>query len=115
MDISPGTRPHSTDPKKLNKKEDPSEDALISLRRGNKIVIGGRGRKGNGKERSWRGTEGASALGVGKTRERSRESVEWMEICSRWGRASGESLESTRDVGWGRHPGINAGDLSRDA
>jgi hypothetical protein len=39
---------HPTDPKKLNKKESPSEDALISLRRGNKIVIGGRGWDGTG-------------------------------------------------------------------
>jgi hypothetical protein len=30
---------HSTDPKILNKKEGPSENALISLRKGNKIVI----------------------------------------------------------------------------
>jgi hypothetical protein len=29
----------STDPKKLNNKEFPREDALISLRRGNKIDI----------------------------------------------------------------------------
>jgi hypothetical protein len=33
---------HSTDPKKLNKNEGTSEDASISLRRGNKIVIRGR-------------------------------------------------------------------------
>ena len=32
-----------TDPKKLNKKKVPSKDASISLRRRNKIVIGGRG------------------------------------------------------------------------
>ena len=30
---------YSTDPKKLSKKEGQSEDARISLRRGNKIVI----------------------------------------------------------------------------
>jgi hypothetical protein len=34
--------PHSTDPKKLNKKEGTNEDAWIAFRRGNKIVIGGR-------------------------------------------------------------------------
>ena len=43
---------HPTVPKKLNKKEDPSEDASISLRRGNKIkeADGGRemGSGGNG-------------------------------------------------------------------
>jgi hypothetical protein len=42
---------HSTDPKKLNKKEGWNEDAWISLRRGNKIVIGGRWREGTWWER----------------------------------------------------------------
>jgi hypothetical protein len=36
------------DPKKFNKKEEPSEDALIPLRRGNKMTIGGRGKEGPG-------------------------------------------------------------------
>jgi hypothetical protein len=35
---------HPTDSKKLNKKEGPNEDASIPLRRGNKIITGGRGR-----------------------------------------------------------------------
>ena len=34
-----------TDAKKLNKKEGPSKNILIYLRRGNKIVIGGRERE----------------------------------------------------------------------
>jgi hypothetical protein len=38
---------HATDPKKLNKKEDPSKDAQISLRR-NKIIIGSRWGEGTG-------------------------------------------------------------------
>jgi hypothetical protein len=42
---------HPTDPKKPNKKEDPSEDASILLRRGNKIIMGARGREGPGWER----------------------------------------------------------------
>jgi hypothetical protein len=50
-----------SDPKKLNKKEDTSEDACISLRRGNKIVLGGRwrelGGRGDGK-----GSEGVQDL-----------------------------------------------------
>jgi hypothetical protein len=37
---------HSTDPKKL-KKNDSRKDALITLRRGHTIVIGGRGMEGN--------------------------------------------------------------------
>jgi hypothetical protein len=36
---------HSTDPNKLNKKEDTIEDAGISLRGGNKIIIRDRWRK----------------------------------------------------------------------
>ena len=33
-----------TDPKRLHKKEDPSEDTSITLRRGIKIIMGGKGR-----------------------------------------------------------------------
>jgi hypothetical protein len=60
---------NSTDPKKLNKKEDPSEDACFTLckgnnnnNKGNKIVIGSRGREGSGCE--W----GEGESGVGKSR-----------------------------------------------
>ena len=42
-----------SDPKKLNKKEDTSEDACISLRRGNKIVLGGRWRAETEWEKGW--------------------------------------------------------------
>jgi hypothetical protein len=37
-----------TDQKKLNKKEGQSDDVLLLLRRGNKIVMGGRVREGPG-------------------------------------------------------------------
>ena len=37
-----------TDPKKLNEKEGPSEDASIPLRRENKIIMEGRRREGLG-------------------------------------------------------------------
>ena len=40
-----------TDSIKFNKKEGPSEDASISLRREKKIIIGGRRRKGPGWKR----------------------------------------------------------------
>jgi hypothetical protein len=40
---------------KLNKREGPQEDTSISLRRGNKIIMGGRGRKRSGWERGQRG------------------------------------------------------------
>jgi hypothetical protein len=36
---------YPTEPKKLNKKQGPSEDVSIPLRRGNKIIMGGRGRR----------------------------------------------------------------------
>jgi hypothetical protein len=45
---------YPTDPKTLNKREGPSKDAWITVRRGNKTVIGGRGREnwvGEGSER----------------------------------------------------------------
>ena len=57
---------HSTDSKKLNKKEGPSEDASILLRRGDKIIMGGRERgwdldeeragSENGQDQIWRET-----------------------------------------------------------
>jgi hypothetical protein len=40
-----------TDSKKFNKKEGPSEDASISLRRGNKIIRGCRSRERPGWEK----------------------------------------------------------------
>ena len=45
---------HSTDTKKLNKKEDPSKEAWVSLRRENKMVLRGRWKEGTGKEEVWR-------------------------------------------------------------
>jgi hypothetical protein len=44
---------HPTGPKKLNKKEGPSEDASIPLRKRNKIIKRVRGREGTGWERWW--------------------------------------------------------------
>jgi hypothetical protein len=37
---------HPTDHKKLNKEEGPSEDVLVPLRRGKKIIMGSRRREG---------------------------------------------------------------------
>jgi hypothetical protein len=53
-----------TEPKKLNKKEGPSEDILISLRM-EKIVIGERWSKKNGWERELQGEWGESSVGWG--------------------------------------------------
>ena len=47
---------------KLSKKEDQSVDALISLRRGKKIVMGGRGRKGLGSREGSRGKRGGDQV-----------------------------------------------------
>jgi hypothetical protein len=49
---------HSTDPKKLNKKEGQSKEGRISLRRGNKIVIRCKWREGSGKEGEKKGMGG---------------------------------------------------------
>jgi len=49
VDISPKVQhTHYTTHKKLNKNEGQSVDASIPLRRGNKIIMGGRGREGPG-------------------------------------------------------------------
>jgi hypothetical protein len=51
VDISPKVQNiHDTThrPYEVNKKESPSEDVSIPLRKGNKIIIGGRGILGRG-------------------------------------------------------------------
>jgi hypothetical protein len=40
---------YPTDPKKLNKKEDPNEGASIPLRMGSKLIMRGRGKEGPGR------------------------------------------------------------------
>jgi hypothetical protein len=66
-------RIYPTDPKKLNKKEGPREDASISLRRGKKIITGGRGREASEWESGERGEEGQGQV-WGMRQERSPES-----------------------------------------
>lgn len=65
---------YPTDAKKLNKKEGrPMRfNAGISLRRGNKIAFGDRGRKGTGWGRGWKGGWGM----LGELRIRCREGQE---------------------------------------
>jgi len=46
---------HSANPKKLNKNEDLSEDAFISVRRRNEIRVGGRYNEETGFEKGWGG------------------------------------------------------------
>ena len=56
---------------KFNNKESPSEDASVSLRRENKILMRGRARKGPESERGKRGEREAES-GMGETGEKPR-------------------------------------------
>jgi len=70
--------PHSTDPVTLKKKEGPSEDARMSLRRGNKIIMGGRRREGTGWGRKMgRGMGGVQNQMWGETRESQEVKGKW--------------------------------------
>ena len=83
-----------SDPKKLNKKEGPSKDASIPLRRGNKIVMGGRGKKELGGRGEREGNRGAGS-GMGRDRregQRARRMSENMQLPGPGlGRISGKS------------------------
>ena len=77
--------------------------------------MGGRGRDGPRWESARRGGKG-SGSGMGGKQERSPEGQEnkWKHAADRvW--VWGESLESPRDLGWGRLSGLNVGDLSSHA
>jgi hypothetical protein len=65
-----------TDHMKLNKKEDQSVDASVLLRRGNKIITGGRGREGPGQEKRGGGEMGQDRVRYGKRQERIPEGQE---------------------------------------
>ena len=61
---------HSTDPRRLERKEGTSKDAQVSLGRGNKIVLRGRWREGTGWKRRlggecWWGSESGVGRGWG--------------------------------------------------
>ena len=76
----------------LNKKEGPSEDASISLRKGNKIIMGGRGREGLG----GRGEGEGGQNQLWGRQKRSPKGWETLEIC--------------RDLEYKRISGLNVGD-----
>jgi hypothetical protein len=59
---------HCTHSKKLAKNDCPSEDARISLRRWNKIVIGSWWKEGTQWEIKWEGNDTESGLGVKRDR-----------------------------------------------
>jgi hypothetical protein len=68
---------HPTDQMKLNKKEEPSEDVWITLRRENQIIIGVR----KGREVGGEGN-GGDRIRCGESQKRGPG--EWIEICSGW-------------------------------
>jgi hypothetical protein len=90
---------HSTDPKKINKKEGPSEDASILFRKGNKIIMGGRGREGLGCER---GGDKRGRIRYGNRQERGPEGQEneWKYLAAWGGRVGGGEVGDGR-AGWG--------------
>ena len=71
---------HATDPKKLNKKESPSEDAWISLRRGNEAVIGHKWKERTEWEGEWGKEWGVKDHVWGGTGEMTRWPWKGMEI-----------------------------------
>jgi len=83
-----------TDLKKFIRKEGPSEDTSIPLRRGNKIIIGGRGKK----ERSWR--RGRVRCKVRQERSPEGQENEWKYAHT----GVGVIIESPRDLGYKRLP-----------
>jgi hypothetical protein len=79
---------HFIDPEKLNKKKGPSEEACISLRRGNKIVIKDRWKEGTGKEGEWE----IQYQVWGRAGEMAKYPRKWKEILQRarsWGTSPG--------------------------
>lgn len=56
--------------------------ASILHKRGNKVITGGRGRKGAGRERGGGGEKGGQDQVLEEAGEKYRESVNWIETCS---------------------------------
>jgi hypothetical protein len=73
-----------TDHVKLNKKEGQSMDASIPLRRGNKMIMGSRGRECYGWERGGE-RKGEQVQVWEETGEKSRGPEEQIGICGGWG------------------------------
>jgi hypothetical protein len=79
---------YPTDPKKLDKKEGPSEDASIPLRRRNKITMGGRGKERTRWERGTRCERGGGEGKGGRIRyqgdRKEAHRTRRMNECSVW-------------------------------
>ena len=85
--------------KKFNNKEGPSEDASIPLRRGNKIITGGRGRVGPGSEMGVEEEKGMVVRNGGQQQERSPEGQENEWTCAASG-VGGTSSQFQRPGRW---------------
>ena len=104
---------HFTDPKKLNKKKGPSEEAWVSLRRGNKIVLRGRWRERPGWNRGW-----GEKWAVFRIRYEERPGKWPGSPENEWKSVAGGGCGHLKEVPetWiGRLPRINGGDLSWDS
>jgi hypothetical protein len=108
-----------TDHRNHNKKEGPSVDPSIPLRKGNNIIMESRGREGSGWERRRGGKRGSRirnggrGWGGGETGEKPRGPGECIEICNSIG--CGEPLRSPRHQECERLPTPNGDDLSQNA
>jgi hypothetical protein len=103
---------HSTDPKKLNKKEGPSENAEISLRRENKIIIGERRREGTGWERAWGGEWRGSGSGMRRDRGKGQRDRRMNGNILLGGGVGWGISRSCQRSGMKRILRVNVGDLS---
>lgn len=89
---------HTTDDKKLNKKEDPSEDALIPFQRGNQIIMEAEEGILVGAGRGLKNREGR--IRYGGRQERSRKGQKHGQKYAATGGAGwGEPLQSPSDLG----------------
>jgi hypothetical protein len=77
---------------KLNNKQDQSVDASVLLRKGNKIIMGERGREGTGRETGARGNNG-DRIRCGRRQMRSTEDKNIEQMCVAFG--DGELMVAT--------------------
>jgi hypothetical protein len=94
---------------KLKEKEGPSVISLIPLRRGNKIILGGRRRHLNGRE------EGDQDQVWEEIGEKPRRAGEWIERCRSVDGEQGGRLESPRIQGYERLLRPSGNNISRNA
>ena len=74
-----------TNRRKLNKEEDPNMDYSIPLRRGKKIIMGGRRREEPGQERGKREEMGRQNQVWGKDRREAQRARKMNQNMQKWG------------------------------